>query len=105
MIGELLTPPQNPRILREQVSSLFATIREATFADAMVAMVFGAVMYWQLREPLILVWMGLHLGQTLRLPLLTAYFCDPDAPSRSELSVSLPSGNQGLMPSVGPWKL
>ncbi|MCY7320186.1 MAG: response regulator [Ramlibacter sp.] len=70
-------------VLLAQVASLFATIRAATLADGAVAMVFGAVMYWQLRNPLVLVWMALHLGQNLRLPLLTAYFRDPEAASRS----------------------
>lgn len=63
---------------------LFATVREAAFADAVVAIVFAAIMYWQLREPLIAVWLALHLGKKLRVPLLTAYFRDPDAASRSE---------------------
>ena len=87
MSGPTTPAPAPPKleelVLREQVASVFATIRGATFADGAVAMVFGGIMYWRLREPLILLWMALHMAQNLRLPLLTAYFRDPDAASRS----------------------
>lgn len=68
-----------PRILRQQVAALYSTIRAATYADSAVAMLFGAIMYWQLRSPLILVWMVLHFYTVLRLPIITAYFRTPDA--------------------------
>ena len=80
---DLPAPAPDEKILREQVTSLFATIREATIADGAVALVFGSLMYWQLRNPLVLVWMALHVAQTLRLPLLLQYFRDKDAAARS----------------------
>lgn len=72
-----------PLILRQQVAAVYSTIRAATLADGVVAMVFGALMYWQLGNPLILVWMGLHALTVLRLPVLTAYFRAPPLPGRS----------------------
>lgn len=66
-------------VLREQVASLFSTIRTATFGDSVVAMVFGLLMYWQTDNRLVFVWMALHFYTVLRLPMVTAYFKDVDA--------------------------
>jgi len=68
-------------VLREQVASLFSTIRTATYGDSVVAMVFGLLMYWQTRHPVIFVWMAVHFYTVLRLPIVTAYFKDTDADS------------------------
>lgn len=65
-------------VLREQVASLFSTIRTATYGDSVVAMVFGLLMYSQTRHSVIFMWMATHLYTVLRLPLVTAYFKDPD---------------------------
>jgi signal transduction histidine kinase len=71
------------RVLREQVASLYATVREAALADFVVAMVFAALMYWQTRDGNVLWWAGLHIAQAARMPLLLAYFRDPQAAARS----------------------
>ena len=72
-------------ILREQVASAFASIRTAALTDRGVALGFGAIMYWQLREPIILAWLALHLSPSLRRPLWVAYDRDPNAGARSAL--------------------
>lgn len=66
-------------VLREQVASLFSTIRTATYGDSVVAMVFGLLMYWQTGNRLVFVWMALHFYTVLRLPMVTAYFKDAEA--------------------------
>lgn len=66
-------------VLREQVASLFSTIRTATYGDGVVAMLFGLLMYWQTRDWMIFAWMGLHFYTVLRLPMVTAYFRDREA--------------------------
>lgn len=71
------------RILREQVATLYSTISAATYADSAVAMIFGAIMYWQLDKTIILVWMALHFYTVLRLPIITAYFRTPNAAANS----------------------
>lgn len=65
-------------VQREQVASLFSTIRTATYGDSVVAMVFGLLMYSQTRHPIIFIWMAMHFYTVLRLPIVTAYFKDPD---------------------------
>ncbi|TXI00252.1 MAG: hybrid sensor histidine kinase/response regulator [Rhizobium sp.] len=69
----------NALVLREQVASLFATIRTATYGDSVVAMVFGLIMYSQTHHLVTLAWMAVHFYTVLRLPMVTAYFKDPDA--------------------------
>ena len=66
-------------VLREQVAMLYSTIRAATLGDALLALIFGAAMYWQAPHWLVLVWILLHLYNTSRLPVLTAYFKDQAA--------------------------
>ncbi|WP_024537898.1 hybrid sensor histidine kinase/response regulator [Comamonas badia] len=66
-------------VLREQVAMLYSTIRAATLGDALLALTFGAAMYWQAPHWLVLAWMLLHLYNTSRLPVLTAYFKDQAA--------------------------
>lgn len=70
-------------MLREQVATLFATTKSATVADALVAWTFGALFYWQLRDPWVLGWVGLHFLQLLRYPSQAAYHRDPAADNRS----------------------
>ncbi|AVO40945.1 hybrid sensor histidine kinase/response regulator [Simplicispira suum] len=70
-------------MLREQVATLFATTKSATVADALVAWTFGALFYWQLRDPWVLGWLGLHFLQLLRYPSQAAYHRDPAADNRS----------------------
>ncbi len=72
------------RVLREQVAALYATSLASTVADTVLAWGLGAIFYWQLRDPWILVWLGLHFVQLLRYPLIQAYFRDPQAATRSD---------------------
>lgn len=90
--------------MRKQVALLFATVREAAVADAMVAIVFAAIKYWQLRDPLIGVWLALHLGKKLRVHLLTAYYRDPDATSRSDFWVRRYSREALIYSYVWGWR-
>lgn len=71
------------RVLREQVALLYANTGMAFTTDILLAWATGAVFYWQLRNPLVLAWLGLHLLQNLRYPLLWAYHRDPQAGERS----------------------
>ncbi|QEA14157.1 ATP-binding response regulator [Comamonas flocculans] len=74
--------PYAEKVLREQVAMLYSTIRTATLGDFLLALAFGSAMYWQMRAWPILAWMLLHLYNTSRMPLLTAYFKDPQADQR-----------------------
>ena len=76
------------RVLREQVASLFATVGSATAADALLAWTVGALFYWQLRDPWVLGWVGLHFLELLRYPSQAAYHRDPVAAERSEFWAS-----------------
>lgn len=71
------------RVLGERVAMLYATIRMATLGDALLAQSFGAVMYWQARRWEVLAWMLMHLYNTARMPVLTAWFKDPQASERA----------------------
>lgn len=71
------------RVLREQVASLFSTLKSATAADALLAWSVGALFYWQLHDPLVLWWVGLHFLELLRYPSQAAYHRDPAAVDRS----------------------
>ncbi len=71
------------RVLREQVASLFATVKSATIADTLLAWTVGALFYWQLRDPWVLGWVGLHFLEVLRYPSQAAYHRDPAAAGRS----------------------
>ena len=53
-------------VLREQVAMLYSTIRAATLGDTLLALTFGAAMYWQAPHWLVLVWILLHLYNTSR---------------------------------------
>ena len=61
------------RVLREQVASAYATIGSATVADAALALAVSAGCAWLTQRVAPLVWLLLHLAQTLRYPLLGAY--------------------------------
>lgn len=71
------------RVLREQVTALYATMPASTAVDALLAWGLCAFMYWQTRDGGVLVWLGLHFVQILRYPLIHAYFRDPQAAERS----------------------
>lgn len=72
------------RVLREQVAALYATAASSTFADAVLAWVVCGLFWWQLRDPMVFVWLALHTVQVLRYPLIGAYFRDPQAGARSD---------------------
>jgi hypothetical protein len=76
-------PQTAQRVLREQVAALYAASWNSTLADTLLAWALCAVFYWRLHNPLVLVWLGLHLMQLLRYPLLSAYHRDPLASERS----------------------
>ncbi|WP_291541319.1 MULTISPECIES: hybrid sensor histidine kinase/response regulator [unclassified Comamonas] len=69
-------------MLREQVAMLYSTIRMATLGDSLLALAFGAAMYWQTGQWTVLAWMLAHVYNTSRLPRLTAYFKDAHADER-----------------------
>lgn len=71
------------RVLREQVAALYATSLSSTIADAVLAWALCALFWWQLRDPMVFVWLVLHAIQVLRYPLIHAYFRDPEAGTRS----------------------
>jgi signal transduction histidine kinase len=71
------------RVLRAQVASLYATNWSSTLADSLLAWSLSGFFYWQSRDPMVLVWLGLHTLQLLRYPLVRAYFRDPQAIERS----------------------
>lgn len=71
------------RVLCEQVAALYATSWSSTLADTLLAWSLCAIFYWHLRDPMVLVWLGLHFLQLLRYPLLAAYHRDPHAAERS----------------------
>jgi len=71
------------RVLREQVAALYATSLSSTVADTVLAWALCALFWWQLRDLMIFLWLGLHTIQVLRYPLIHAYFRDPQAATRS----------------------
>ena len=73
------------QILHAQVASLFANLRQAALSNVVLTLIFGGFMFWQLREPLVLLWMAVHLLPSLRLRRLTWYFRDPRAAVRSSV--------------------
>ena len=70
----LPAPTLDEKILREQVAAVFVNLRQGTCSDRFVALGFASFMYWQLDEPLVLVWLALHLSPTVQLLRLTANF-------------------------------
>jgi signal transduction histidine kinase/CheY-like chemotaxis protein len=72
------------RVLREQVAALYATSLSSTIADAVIAWAVCALFWWQLGNPLVFVWLGLHTIQVLRYPLIRAYYKDPNVAERSD---------------------
>lgn len=61
-------------IQREQAAALYSTVRAGTYSDALVSLVFGLLMYWQMRRVVILAWIAAHLFTVLRMPYVTAGF-------------------------------
>ena len=72
------------RVLRAQVGALYATTGSSTLADTLLAWALCAFFYWRLRDPMVLVWLGLHFVQLLCYPLFAAYHRDSQAAERSE---------------------
>lgn len=70
-------------MLREQVAGLYASVTSATVADTLLAWAVAAIFYWQLRDPLVLWWLGLHTLELLRYPSQMAYHRDSAAADRS----------------------
>lgn len=94
------------RVLRAQVAALYATTWSSTLADTVLAWALCAVFYWRLRDPMVLVWAGLHLFQLLRYPLFSAYHRDPQAAQRSEFWARRHSRELLLYSSIwglAPW--
>jgi signal transduction histidine kinase len=72
------------RVLREQTAALYASVTSSTVADTLLAWTVVALFYWQLQNPLVLWWLGVHFLELLRYPSQTAYHRDPAATQRSE---------------------
>jgi len=72
------------RVQREQVAALFAISWSSTLADTLIAWALGGLFYWRLRDPMVVLWLGLHLVQVLRYPLMSAYYRDPNAAQRND---------------------
>jgi signal transduction histidine kinase/CheY-like chemotaxis protein len=71
------------RVHRAQVAALFRNLAPSTLADVAVAWSVAALYWWQLRDPGVLLWLGLHLVQTARYPFLGRWHRDPKADERS----------------------
>ena len=71
------------RVLREQVAALYANTWSSTLAGTLLAWAICAVFYWQLRDPMALLWLALNSLQLLRYPLSAGYHRDPLAAGRS----------------------
>jgi len=74
-------------VLREQVAASYASIWSSSLAGTLLACALSAVLYWQLRDPLILAWLSLIFLQLLRYRKSAGYFRDPKAAERSEFWV------------------
>ena len=99
-------PQTAQRVLREQVAALYATSWSSAAADTLMAWALSAVFYWRLHNPLVLVWVGLHLLQLLRYPLLSAYHRDLQASQRSQFWAHMHSRELLIYSSVwglAPW--
>ena len=93
-------------VMRAQVAALYATAWSSTLADTLLAWALGALFYWKLHDPLVLLWVGLHFLQLLRYPLLSAYHRDPQAAERSEFWARLQCRELLIYSSVwglAPW--
>jgi signal transduction histidine kinase len=71
------------RVLREQTAALYASVTSATVADTLLAWTVTALFYWQLKNPLVLWWAGVHGLELLRYPSQSAYHRDPQVAERS----------------------
>ena len=75
------------RVLREQVAASYASMWRSSLAGTLLACALSAILYWQLRDPLILAWLSLIFLQLLRYLQSSAYYRDPNAAERSEFWV------------------
>jgi signal transduction histidine kinase len=75
----------DPRVLREQVAAQYASLLISTIAGTTLACALSAILYWQLRDPLILPWLSLLFLNLLRYPHDAAYHRDPKAAERSAI--------------------
>jgi len=75
------------RVLREQISTLYASIRTGSLVELGITAVFWIVFYLQLHNKAILVWAAMHFVENLRTLILLdrAYSREPDAASHSRL--------------------
>jgi len=74
------------RVLREQISSLYASIRTGSLVELWITAVFWVVFYLQLHNKAIFIWAAMHFVENLRtLMLQAAYARQPDAASDSRL--------------------
>jgi signal transduction histidine kinase/CheY-like chemotaxis protein len=76
--------PTDPRVEREQVAAVFATLPSAAVADTLLAVVVAGSFYFVQGGSMgTLAWFGIHVLQKLRWPTVRAYFDDPQAAERS----------------------
>lgn len=94
------------RVRAAQVRTLYRAMRSATLADVALAIAATGFYYYSTHRISVLVWFGLHLLQTLRLPLLLAYFKDPAADARVdhwERVATRELGINSVVWGLAPW--
>ena len=101
--------PTDPRVEREQVAAVFATLPSAAVADTLLAIVVAGSFYFvQGGSTSTLVWFGIHVLQKLRWPMVRAYFDDPHAGERSRHWAGVATRDLAASSAVwglAPWML
>lgn len=96
--------PTDPRVEREQVAAVFATLPSAAVADSLLALVVAGSFYIvEGGGTSTLAWFGVHVLQKLRWPTVHAYFRDPHAAERSRHWAGVAA--RDLMASSAVWGL
>ena len=98
----------DPRVRREQVALLFESLKPAAIADAVLALALAAFFFHQTGRWQVLLWYGLHVAQTARMPVLLRYFKDPQAGERSRHWARVGARELGwnsLAWALAPWLL
>ena len=99
----------NLRVLREQVSALYAMTVSSVVADITLALVLSITFYVRLDEPLALLWLALHLAQLVgNAPRVMRYYQDPQAGQRSVYWASIKCNSLAMHSAswgLAPWLL
>jgi len=105
-LGVLKSGLDDQRVRATQVRTLYRAMRSATVADVALAIAVTGFYYYSTHRISVLVWFALHFLQTLRLPLLLAYFKDPDADARTdhwERVATRELGINSVVWGLAPW--